>query len=109
MRKKISRKTVAGVGVLLALVGLEVGLRQFFGFGHPPLSHADPDMDYRCNTVWRLRRTLARYGFDGIAYGYEAEPSYLNFSRVAYALGVLHQKLAPGFIRPAIFVFAQRS
>jgi SAM-dependent methyltransferase len=64
---------------------------------------------YRCNTVWRLRRMLAEYGFDGVAYGYEAEPSYLNFSKVAYAAGVLHQKLAPGFVRPAIFAFARRN
>ena len=63
---------------------------------------------YRCNTVWRVRRMLAEHAFDGIAYGYEAEPSYLNFSKLVYALGVLHQKLAPGFLRPAIFAFARR-
>jgi len=40
-------------------------------------------------------------------YGYEAEPSYLNFSKLVYAFGVLHQRLAPGFIRPALFAFAR--
>jgi len=62
---------------------------------------------YRCNTVWRLRRMLARHGFDAVVYGYEAEPSYLNFSKLVYAFGVLHQRLAPGFIRPALFAFAR--
>jgi len=62
---------------------------------------------YRCNTVWRLRRMLARHSFDGVVYGYEAEPSYLNFSKLAYALGVVHQKLAPSLVRPALFAFAR--
>jgi len=61
---------------------------------------------YRCNTIWRLRRMLVRQGFDGVVYGYEAEPSYLNFSKLAYSLGVLHQKFAPSIVRPALFAFA---
>lgn len=62
---------------------------------------------YRCNTVWRLRRALARHGFDGVVYGYEAEPSYLGFSQLAYRLGVWHQRLAPSCFRLALFCFAQ--
>ena len=62
---------------------------------------------YRCNTVWRLRRMLARRGFDAVVYGYEAEPSYLNFSKLVYAFGVLHQRLAPRFMRPALFAFGR--
>ena len=42
-----------------------------------------------------------------MVYGYDAEPSYLAFSRVAYFLGVLWQRLAPGFLRSAIFAFAR--
>jgi SAM-dependent methyltransferase len=63
---------------------------------------------YRCNSLPAVRRVLAKNGFDGVAYGYEAEPSYLSFSRIAYALGVLHQKLAPGIFKAAIFAFARR-
>lgn len=63
---------------------------------------------YRCNTLWAVRHALARQGFDAVVYGYEAEPSYLSFSRAAYALGVLHQKLAPGIFRAAIFAFGKR-
>jgi len=62
---------------------------------------------YRCNTVFALRRELRAHGFRAVVYGYEAEPSYLCFSKLVYAMGVLHQKFAPGFLRPAIFAFGQ--
>jgi SAM-dependent methyltransferase len=62
---------------------------------------------YRCNTIRKLRNTLRRYGFESVVYGYEAEPSYLAFSTIAYLLGVLHQRLAPGFMRPALFAFGR--
>ncbi len=62
---------------------------------------------YRCNTIPRLRRSLQRSGFDCAVYGYEAEPSYLSFSKTAYRLGVLHQRFAPRFLRPAIFAFGR--
>jgi SAM-dependent methyltransferase len=63
---------------------------------------------YRCNTLLRLRRALARHSFTAVVYGYEAEPTYLSFSKAAYALGVLHQKIAPGFLRAAIFAFGRK-
>lgn len=80
------------------------------------LRHAQPDRQeedvfpkrYRCNTLRQLRTALASHGFEGVVYGHEAEPSYLSFSRIAYWLGVLHQRHAPSFIRPAIFVFARK-
>jgi SAM-dependent methyltransferase len=62
---------------------------------------------YRCNTVWALRRLLRDTQFSGVVYGYEAEPSYLSFAAVAYAVGVAHQKFAPNFLKPAIFAFAR--
>lgn len=63
---------------------------------------------YRCNTIGALRKALAAGGFESVVYGYEAEPSYLSFSKIAYALGVAHQKLAPGFLKPAIFAFGRK-
>jgi hypothetical protein len=51
---------------------------------------------------------MNNHGFDCVVYGYENEPSYLAFSTIAYSLGVLHQKIAPGFLRRAIFAFGQR-
>lgn len=63
---------------------------------------------YRCNTVFAIRRALAQQGFAGVAFGHESEPRYLAFSRLAYHLGVWHQRLAPSFLRPAIFAFATR-
>jgi hypothetical protein len=50
---------------------------------------------------------MRQYGFDSVAYGYEAEPAYLSFSSLAYRAGVLHQKLAPGFLKPYIFAFGK--
>lgn len=63
---------------------------------------------YRCNTKWKLQRILANQGLDHCVFGYESEPAYLSFSRVAYALGVLHQKLAPDFLKLVLFAFAQK-
>jgi SAM-dependent methyltransferase len=63
---------------------------------------------FRCNSLWALRRALRKRGIAAVVYGYEAEPSYLGFSRLAYALGVLHQKLAPRCMRVTLFAFGQR-
>jgi SAM-dependent methyltransferase len=62
---------------------------------------------YRCNTIRAVRRQMERNGFRAVVYGYEAEPSYLEFSTLAYSIGVLHQKFAAGFLRPMIFAFGQ--
>jgi SAM-dependent methyltransferase len=43
---------------------------------------------YRCNSIPKLRAILAKYSSEHTVYGYEAEPSYLSFSRFAYWLGV---------------------
>jgi SAM-dependent methyltransferase len=63
---------------------------------------------YRCNTVGKVRSMLERQGFDHCVYGYQSDPAHFGFSRVLYALGVLHQRFAPKNIRTAIFVFAHR-
>lgn len=63
---------------------------------------------YRCNTRRKIARAMERSGFDHVVYTYEAEPSYLSFSRFFYALGVLHQRYAPRAVRLAIFAFGQK-
>ena len=62
---------------------------------------------YRANTIRALRRMMGRHGFEHAVYGYEAEPAYLSFSHFAYALGVLHQRLAPSRLRVTIFAFGR--
>jgi SAM-dependent methyltransferase len=62
---------------------------------------------YRCNTISAIRRQMRLSGFQSLVYGYEAEPSYLEFSKLAYALGVLHQKYACSFMRPVILAFGR--
>lgn len=63
---------------------------------------------YACNTTGRLRRALARANFDAVVYGYEAEPRYFAFSRVLYALAVLHQRFAPRTLRVSLLAFARK-
>ena len=63
---------------------------------------------YKCNTRARLRRMFRKHRFDAIVYGYEAEPSYLSFSKLAYALGVLHQKFAPNALKVSLLAFGRK-
>lgn len=63
---------------------------------------------YRCNSLWKLRQAMQKFGFEHVVYGYEAEPSYLAFSKIAYFFGVLHQRFAPGMIKPALFAFGKK-
>ena len=50
---------------------------------------------------------MRKYSFEGVVYGYEAEPSYLSFSKIAYWLGVMHQRFAPGILKPTLFAFGR--
>lgn len=64
---------------------------------------------YRANTSGSLRRALRGAGFDeAIVYGYEPEPSYLSFSRLAYLVGATYGKVAPRALRTTLFAFARR-
>jgi SAM-dependent methyltransferase len=62
---------------------------------------------YRCNTISRIRKEMKKIGVESTVYGYEAEPSYLAFSSVAYFFGVLHQRWAPKIFRPVLFAFGK--
>jgi ubiquinone/menaquinone biosynthesis C-methylase UbiE len=62
---------------------------------------------YRCNTPRRIRAMLAKHGFSGVVYCGDAEPSYLSFSKWAYALGVFYQRHAPRFLGTGILTFAR--
>jgi SAM-dependent methyltransferase len=63
---------------------------------------------YRCNTPRQLRESLARTGFTASVYGHGAEPSYLEFSRIAYALGVAWSYALPPSLQNTLFAFATR-
>lgn len=62
---------------------------------------------YRCNSIRRLRRMLADFGFENVCYGYESEPHYLSISRLAFMLGVIHQRYSPRFMKLALFAFGR--
>ncbi len=63
---------------------------------------------YRCNTIRCIRYMLEKYGFEHCVYGYDAEPSYLSFSRFFYFLGVLHQRFAPQVFKAGIHAFGRK-
>jgi SAM-dependent methyltransferase len=63
---------------------------------------------YQCNTIKRIKDMMKKHGFECVVYGYEAEPSYLSFSKSAYWLGVLHQRFAPRALKPVIFAFGRQ-
>lgn len=64
---------------------------------------------YRANSLGTLRRLLTAHGFEHAVYSHDSEPRYLEFSRLAYWLGVIHQRFAPAAMRPALFAFAQKA
>jgi SAM-dependent methyltransferase len=64
--------------------------------------------NYRVNTVWKVRKALDQAKLDGIGYGYEGEPSYLQFSAPLYKLGKYLHAIMPPFMRTCLFVFARR-
>jgi Xaa-Pro aminopeptidase len=77
-----------------------------------PLAPKEQDVfpkHFRCNTVPKLRRAMKRHGFDAVVYGFDSDPQYLEFSKAAYFLGVLHQKYAPRLFAPAIFAFGRKN
>lgn len=63
---------------------------------------------YRCNTLPKLRKMLQKHGFEAVLYGYDAEPSYLSFSRLFYWLGVLHQRFAPQLFKVGLHAFGRK-
>jgi SAM-dependent methyltransferase len=62
---------------------------------------------YRCNSVRALRSALERGGFEAAVHGHEAEPSYLTFSSIAYALGVVYARLVPDLFKSNVFAFGR--
>jgi len=62
---------------------------------------------YRCNTISQINKMFNKYGFDGIAYGYNSEPAYFSFSKFIYGLGVLIHKIIPDKFACALFSFAR--
>lgn len=63
---------------------------------------------YRCNTRRQLKKALTGLHFDACVSGYEAEPQYLQCSRVAYSLEVLHQRFAPSMFKAVLFAFGRK-
>lgn len=63
--------------------------------------------EYRCNNVRSLESAMSRNGFQCIVYGYEPEPGYLSFSKIAYFFGIVHRRIAPKCLRPILFAFGR--
>jgi SAM-dependent methyltransferase len=64
---------------------------------------------YRCNTIGKIKKMLSKHQFEDIVvYGFQSEPAYLSFSRLAYRLGVIYQRLIPKVFAITIFSFAKK-
>ena len=96
------------VGIIARLVPNSMHARVLGATGHDRDAQDVFPTYHRCNSPGKLQRALRTAGFRAVAYGYEAEPDYLHFSKLFYGLGVLHQRLAPRIIRSAIFAFGEK-
>ncbi len=63
---------------------------------------------YRCNTRRKLSARLRAHGFDAYVYSHDAEPSYLAFSKFAYRLGVVHQRLVSRLLGATLLGFGRK-
>ncbi len=63
---------------------------------------------FACNTKGRVRTTLKKSGLAGIVYLIDGEPSYLQFSRIAYSLGLILRALTPEYFRHTMLIFGHK-
>ena len=64
---------------------------------------------YRSNTKRKMKKLLSKHGFvNSVVYGYQAEPAYLSFSRLTYALGTLYERFSPKLFGIMLFAFATK-
>ena len=64
---------------------------------------------YKANTCFKIRKYLRNMNFTAVVYGYDAEPAYLRFSKVAYFLGKYIHHITPSFLKNCLFVFARKN
>lgn len=64
---------------------------------------------YRMNTGRALRRLAVRHGLDCVVFSWEADPSYLGFSAIAYRIGALAHRLIPAPFRTVLFVWMRKA
>lgn len=87
-------------------------LRKYQGTGVGDALRQEEDVfptHYRCNTRGAIRKQLEKHGFSACVYGVDAEPSYLTFSPFVYWLGTWYHRICPGFLRSALFAFAEKA
>lgn len=64
---------------------------------------------YRCNSKAALTSALRRHGFDACVYRNEGEPSYLQFSRIAYQVGAVMHRWLPDYFKSNLLCFARKT
>lgn len=63
---------------------------------------------YQCNTIPSIKNRLSNAGLkDIVVFCYDAEPAYLSFSKFAYRMGVLHQKISPQIFKSTLIAIAK--
>jgi len=63
---------------------------------------------YKCNRPRTLRRQLRKSGFECVVLQTESEPGYLNFSPLAFRIGVIWHAICPPMFRSTLQVFARK-
>ncbi len=63
---------------------------------------------YRCNTRTAAKRMFEKYGFDGVAVTHEAEPSYLKFNPVVFAIGKFLGEHFPPGMRSVLYMYGRK-
>ncbi|MEI8061491.1 MAG: class I SAM-dependent methyltransferase [Candidatus Berkelbacteria bacterium] len=63
---------------------------------------------YRANSLLRLSNLLKKNNFEYVSYGFTAEPSYFDFSKIFYGLASFIHKLTPNYFKLIIFAFARK-
>lgn len=63
---------------------------------------------YRCNTPGKIRAALRERGLDAAVWTVEAEPSYFDFSALAYRIAAFVHEWTPGPFRNGVLAFARK-
>ncbi len=64
---------------------------------------------YRCNSIRALKTQMRHHGLIPVVYGFESEPGYCEFSRVAFKIAASVRTIVPQFLRTTIFAFGRKS
>ena len=63
---------------------------------------------YRCNSIFRIKKLMQTFGFEGLVYGFESEPAYFSFSSFIYGMVKIFHQLTPKYFSTQLYLFARK-